>query len=194
MSNENVLCIATDWLQERFDLGRGYWTCTQDTINSFPYTFISRQYAENDFSHKQVIPYAIVFNRKGEVLSYERCGSEKRLSGLNSAGIGGHVNDSDGGNTLYSRVISGLRREINEELGIEVAQEQLTFLGMINEEETNVGHCHIGLVFKVMVESDQINYENEIYHPRWELPHLLDLSRFELWSALAIKLEQICHS
>jgi predicted NUDIX family phosphoesterase len=133
----------------------------------------------------------LVFDGEGKVLHYQRCGSEKRLSGLYSAGIGGHVNDADAGTSVYDIVVSGLKREMREELGIKITEAQLQFLGMINEEHSDVGHCHIGVVFKVMLENEQLCFEKEIGSPQWQYPHMLDLSCFELWSALAIKLEQL---
>lgn len=190
MKNENVLCIPTHVLRTGFELDKEFWLCSIDSLNSLPYTYVPRSHAEKDNSYKQVIPYVLVFDSESKVLHYQRCGSEKRLSGLYSAGIGGHVNDEDAGNSVYDIVVSGLKREMREELGIEITDTQLQFLGMINEEYTDVGHCHIGVVFKVIEENEQLCFESEIGHPEWQYPHMLDLSRFELWSALAIKLEQ----
>lgn len=190
MRDENVLCIPTGLLRGQFGLIEECWICSIDTLNALSQTYVPRSQAENDYSHKQVIPYVLVFDGEGKVLHYQRCGSEKRLSGLYSAGIGGHVNDADEGTSVYDIIVSGLKREMREELGIEITDTQLQFLGMINEEHTDVGHCHIGVVFKVIVENEQLCFESEIGHPEWQYPHMLDLSCFELWSALAIKLEQ----
>lgn len=190
MKNENVLCIPTHMLRSSFELDEEFWVCNIEALNSLPYTYVPRPKAEKDNSYKQVIPYVLVFDSESKVLHYQRCGSEKRLSGLYSAGIGGHVNDKDAGSSLFDNVVTGLKREMFEELGVDIAETQLQFLGMINEEHTNVGHCHIGVVFKVILENEQLCYEREIGHPQWQYPYMLDLSRFELWSALAIKLKQ----
>jgi predicted NUDIX family phosphoesterase len=191
MKNENVLCIPTHVLRTGFELDKEFWLCSIGELNSLSYTYVPRSQAEKDNSYKQIIPYVLVFDSEGKVLHYQRCGSEKRLSGLYSAGIGGHVNDEDAGNSVYDIVVSGLKREMREELGIEITDTQLQCLGMINEEYTDVGHCHIGVVFKVIEENEQLCFESEIGHPEWQYPHMLDLSCFELWSALAIKLEQL---
>jgi predicted NUDIX family phosphoesterase len=191
MKNENVLCIPTHVLRTGFELDKEFWLCSIGELNSLSYTYLPRSQAEKDNSYKQVIPYVLVFDGEGKVLHYQRCGSEKRLSGLYSAGIGGHLNDEDAGTSVYDIIVSGLKREMREELGIEITDTQLQFLGMINEEHTDVGHCHIGVVFKVMLGNKQLCFESEIGNPEWQYPHMLDLSCFELWSALAIKLEQL---
>lgn len=188
MKNENVLCTPINTLKKNFDLNRDYWVCNNNTIDLLSYEYIPRNEAEDDCTYKQIIPYALVFNSEGKLLYYRRCGSENRLSGLLSAGIGGHVNDKDGGTTLYGKIVSGLIREIKEELGQEINHNQLCLLGMINEDLTNVGHCHIGVVFKITSNEDQMIFENGLGNPLWGNTTELDLSCFELWSSLAIKL------
>jgi predicted NUDIX family phosphoesterase len=58
--------------------------------------FMERPAAENDPTHKQLIPYA-VFHHAGRYLTYTRGGSsgEKRLVAKRSIGIGGHINPID---------------------------------------------------------------------------------------------------
>ena len=137
--------------------------------------------------YKQIIPYAVVQNRNGEVLCYQRHGSEKRLADIFSVGIGGHVNDKDEGTLLLNRLIVGLRREFGEEVGISLSESQFELVGMINEEQTEVGHCHTGIVFKVAVDDESFIFDAEIGNPQWKRINDLDLSRFELWSALALR-------
>src|SRR5256886_3337903 len=58
--------------------------------------FLPRAQAENDPTHKQIVPYALLtFGDK--VLYYVRGkkAGEKRLVAKGSIGIGGHMNDSD---------------------------------------------------------------------------------------------------
>lgn len=188
MKNENVLCIPLDTLRKIFDLNRDYWVCNSNTIDFLSYEYIPRSEAEENFAYKQIIPYALVFNSEDKLFYYQRCGSEKRLSGLQSAGIGGHVNDKDLGTSLYEKIVSGLIREIKEELGIEINHNQLNLLGMINEDISAVGHCHIGVVFKIIANENHMTFENELGNPLWKKTNELDLSQFELWSSLAIKL------
>ena len=128
MKNENILCIPTHMLRASFELDEESWVCTIDELNSLPYTYVPRPQAEKDNSYKQVIPYVLVFDSESKVLHYQRCGSEKRLSGLYSAGIGGHVNDKDTGSSIFDIVVTGLKREMFEELGVDIAETQLQFL------------------------------------------------------------------
>lgn len=188
MKNENIVCVTTRNMQQHFDLSRNAWHASVEAINLLPFTFVPRPEAENDFSLKQLIPYAIVVDNEGKVLCYQRAGSEKRLSGIWSAGIGGHVNDLDAGESLYNILLNGLQREFHEEIGIELEPKNFSLAGMINEEETEVGHCHTGVVFKVTLPCTSLSFDSEISNPHWFAPHDIDYSKFELWSALAIKL------
>ena len=58
--------------------------------------FLARDDAEEDPSHKQIIPYAL-FHCQGRFLHYVRGGKggEKRLADKGSLGIGGHINSED---------------------------------------------------------------------------------------------------
>ncbi|MCR5570288.1 MAG: NUDIX domain-containing protein [Paludibacteraceae bacterium] len=188
MKKENVLCVPVNSLTDTFDINTGYWPTNKDSINKLPFIFKARELAESDFSHKQLIAYALVFNEIGELLHYQRCGSEKRLKGIWSAGIGGHTNDNDKGDSLYDTLTNGLIREFEEETGLKIKLEDIELLGMINEEQTEVGHCHTGVVFKITINPEKLVLDTEIGNPHWETPELLDLTKFELWSGLAIKL------
>jgi predicted NUDIX family phosphoesterase len=84
--------------------------------------------------------------------------------------------------------LQGLKREFREEVGVLLHDNDMELLGMINEEETAVGHCHTGVVFRVNVNSEQLKFDAEIGLPQWENPKDLDLGNFELWSGLALRL------
>lgn len=188
MKNENVICVPLDAMKVQFDLTKQLWKASVESINRLPFEYINRKVAETGFRHKQLIPYAVLQNEKGEVFCYQRHGSEKRLADIFSVGIGGHVNDHDTGETLLQRLINGLRREFKEEVGVSVSESQFQLAGMINEEETEVGYCHTGVVFRVAIENDDFRFDAEIGNPQWRRIDDLDLSEFELWSALALKL------
>ena len=190
MKDENVICVETSAIESAFDLSKQYWRVKIEVIDALRYEYVKRAVAEVDFNYKQVIPYAIVENRKGEVLCYQRCGSEKRLSDMFSVGIGGHVNDKDVGHSLYECLLSGLMREFSEEVGVNIHECQIELMGMINEDVTEVGHCHIGVVFKIVVDDSYLRFDSEIGNPQWVTMSNIDLSRFELWSNLALKLNE----
>ena len=80
MKDEKVLIIEVDQLNSHFDMSMESWQCTAQDINALPFSFKERRLAETDFLHKQVIPYILVYNHKGEILHYRRHGNETRLS------------------------------------------------------------------------------------------------------------------
>lgn len=191
MKDENVMCVPLDAMKKVFDMNEQFWMTNVAAIDLLPVLYINRKVAESDFLQKQLIPYAVLQNEQGEVFCYQRKGSEKRLADLYSVGIGGHVNDHDGGGTVSQRLINGLIREFREEVGAELSESQFVLAGMINEEKTEVGHCHTGVVFKVINGETDFKFNAEIGNPQWKKIDDLDLSKFELWSALALKLMRV---
>ena len=77
--------------------------------------------AEEDPSHKQLIPYC-VFRCGDRIFHYTRgkSGGESRLHAKISVGVGGHVNpvDMDGGKTGPDAYHAAVTREIEEELDL----------------------------------------------------------------------------
>lgn len=148
--------------------------------------FRCRRDIENDFSLKQIIPYVLVFNENDEILIYQRHGTEERLHNLWSLGIGGHVNSEDGNASDFTAtLIYGMKRECKEELGVEI--NDFSLLGIINEEKTEVGHAHIGIVFKTKVSS-HLPASDELKNWRFTNTDRLSNLKFELWSSLAMRL------
>lgn len=188
MKNEKIMCVPETQLQKSFNLPLQAWKVSVSEINQIEAIFVDRPVAETDFSLKQLIPYTILFNEDGKLLTYRRRGSEKRLSGIQSIGIGGHVNDKDVGVTTFDTLVNGMIREIKEEVGLSLLLSQIQLLGMINEDETEVGYCHIGIVFKVQLANETLSFDNEIADADWADPRDIELSNFELWSRLALKL------
>jgi predicted NUDIX family phosphoesterase len=110
--------------------------------------FLPRAQAENDPTHKQIIPYAIIAHG-GTVLHYVRGkkAGEQRLVAKGSIGIGGHMNDSD--ESLFAldeeAYRAGVEREVNEEITIEGAFED-RIVALLNDDTTEVGAVHLGIV------------------------------------------------
>jgi predicted NUDIX family phosphoesterase len=120
--------------------------------------FVPRSAAENDPSLKQLIPYA-VFRHNGKILHYTRGAKsgEKRLVSKGSIGIGGHINDSD--ESLFSfdqsAYHNAVRREIAEELRL-VGGFTERAVALINDDSTEVGKVHLGVVHLVDLESADV--------------------------------------
>ncbi|SUM33491.1 NUDIX hydrolase [Staphylococcus gallinarum] len=57
---------------------------------------------EEDPTYKQLISYCILENERDEILVYERLsgGGEARLHGQSSIGVGGHMNDVKGADSI----------------------------------------------------------------------------------------------
>lgn len=188
MKDENVLCVSCRIMNESFDMTVQHWKIDRSAIDKLPFVYLKRCEAEMNFEYKQIIPYAVFMNHNGEILCYQRHGSEKRLLDIYSVGIGGHVNDRDGGSTLSECLVSGLCREVTEEVGLSLDPDSIRMAGMINEEITEVGHCHTGVVFVVKIDNSCLSFDSEIGNPQWLKSADLDLSKFELWSGLALQL------
>jgi predicted NUDIX family phosphoesterase len=110
--------------------------------------FLPRAQAENDPTHKQIIPYAIIAH-DGTVLHYVRGkkAGEQRLVAKGSIGIGGHMNDTD--ETLFAwdenAYRAGVEREVGEEIKIESSFED-RIVALLNDDTTEVGRVHLGIV------------------------------------------------
>ncbi len=120
--------------------------------------FMERPAAEQDPTHKQLIPYTI-FHHQGHYLTYTRGGAsgEKRLVAKRSIGIGGHINPVDEaqdglGQSLY---FNGVEREINEELVLQGSHTQRV-IGLINDDSNEVGSVHLGVVHVFDLSDDKV--------------------------------------
>jgi predicted NUDIX family phosphoesterase len=112
--------------------------------------WLDRVVAEDDPSHKQLIPYVVVRDRSGSlerVFLMERtdAGGDPRLHRRATIGVGGHLNPVDDG---ADPLEAGLRREWREELdaGWEPA---FVPIGLLNDDRNSVGSVHLGVVFEV---------------------------------------------
>ena len=112
--------------------------------------WIERSVAENDDNFKQLIPYILLTNSQGLLATYPRRGTEARLHGSWSLGLGGHINTSDQSQTdpqtWRNLLYTGLKRELSEEFPSSVPGHT-HFLGVINENLSAVGRVHLGVVF-----------------------------------------------
>ncbi|HUF62170.1 MAG TPA: hypothetical protein VMN36_08860 [Verrucomicrobiales bacterium] len=155
--------------------------------------FLDRAAAEDDPSHKQIIPYAL-FHHNGRFLRYVRgSGSgEQRLASRASIGIGGHINQSDHdsaslGKNLY---LTGVEREIREELIIGGPYRQ-RIVALINDDSNEVGSVHLGIVHIFDLENADIQANEPdigeiVFLPPFSLRAEKD--RLESWSQLCLEI------
>jgi predicted NUDIX family phosphoesterase len=116
--------------------------------------YLNRTEAEQDKRFKQLIPYALIICQD-KILRYRRGrgGQESRLHGLYSVGVGGHISEEDHG--LFTERLGyheAMRRELREEVAIDVTKE--TAVAVINDDSTDVGSVHLGVVHVVRVPDD----------------------------------------
>jgi predicted NUDIX family phosphoesterase len=194
-ADENVLVIS----RELFDrLGAFEGICFEtdrylpqilDPANNY---FLNRDLAEDDPSHKQIIPYAI-FRHGDRYLHYVRGGGsgEKRLAAKGSIGIGGHINDTDHAASSLDKdtYTIGVEREIDEELNLTGGHTQ-EILGLINDDSNEVGKVHLGVVHLFTLESDEVtsaedNIENLTFLTLEELAERRD--SLETWSRICLE-------
>src|SRR5262245_7387101 len=152
--------------------------------------YLNRSDAEQDKRYKQLIPYVLVIcNRK--ILRYRRGrgGQEKRLHDLYSVGVGGHISEDDAG--LFSKNVGyhdAMRRELMEEVAVEGANEAA--VAVINDDSTEVGYVHFGVVHVMYVPSEIVaGRRSGIVAPEFIpiVAAVSDLSVYESWSRFCLE-------
>ncbi len=120
--------------------------------------FLARATAENDPTHKQIIPYAILACGD-RVLHYVRGkkAGEQRLVAKGSIGIGGHLNDNDESLFAWDEAAyrAGVEREVNEEVQIDTPFED-RIVALLNDDTTEVGRVHLGVVHVFQLEKPEV--------------------------------------
>jgi predicted NUDIX family phosphoesterase len=152
-----------------------------------------RSEMEEDPSFKQLIPYVIFkhVNEDGEVSIFQYTrgkGGEKRLHAKRSVGVGGHISSDDADADL-DPYREGMRRELEEEVAIGSKYEDQC-VGMINDDDTEVGKVHLGVVHIFTVETPDVSPREDGIAEAGFLPLSeirADIEQFESWSQIALK-------
>jgi len=155
--------------------------------------FMDRAAAEDDPSHKQLIPYCI-FRCGDQILHYTRgkAGGESRLHAKISVGVGGHINpiDTGEGRTGPAAYHAAVAREIAEEL--EIGDPiTLHIIALLNDESNPVGQVHLGIVHLIEMDSTAVISREDALSDLAFSP-LADLNgewfdRLETWSQICIR-------
>lgn len=185
-------CLPPSWVAPKAVHPMGIEQfCT--TCRNAGFQFRQREAVESDPSFKQIIPY-ILFQTddRASMAVYRRSGSEKRLHELWSVGIGGHINPDDGSDVLQdfkTVLIAGMNRELSEEIIVRPDEAACEFIGMINEEMTEVGSVHLGAVFRISTaEPERVEPGEELSDFQWMTTEKIEALNLELWSRLAMEL------
>lgn len=148
---------------------------------------------EEDPSYKQLISYVIIKSDGDDAtLVYKRLsgGGESRLHGLLSIGVGGHMNDVPEVSDIDSKLSINAARELEEEVGLSAeAVKEMEIMGLINDDDNEVGKVHIGLVLSVKVDPSTVaSKEEDTLELIWEKDeNLKGMSPYESWSELIIR-------
>jgi len=188
---EHVLVVPTLLFHE---LGHFQGFCSQstsylDTLLDPSYTsYRPRDQVEYDPSYKQLIPYC-VFRHAGRVFHYKRgtLQGEGRLHSKRSIGIGGHISSVDHTET-GSTYREGMRREIDEEVHVDCGFTDRC-VGLINDDLTDVGKVHLGIVHVFELDAPQVRpREESIIETGFAEPAQLrsDGEQFETWSQICL--------
>jgi predicted NUDIX family phosphoesterase len=159
-------------------------------------SYRARGEVEQDPGFKQLIPYVIFrytdTQNKINVFQYTRGKGmgEGRLHSKRSVGIGGHISAiDDNPNLNASPYEEGMRRELDEEVEIDTPYTSKC-VGLINDDQTEVGRVHLGVVHLFDVERPAVrSRETDIlesgFKPVAEI--LQDLKGFETWSQICME-------
>lgn len=187
---EMVLTVPAQLLKEKFGTSAEKLIVTDEAeFISFVQEhreYVPRSLAETDDTKKQIIAYLLI--RCGDKTFMTRrlkAQSEKRLHDRRSVGIGGHINDGDGEKTA---VKEGMERELHEEVFIG-NDYSCRFLGIINDDSTEVGTVHAGLCYEISLSSPDCKVrETEKMEGIWADKTMLEESyeNMENWSKIVL--------
>ncbi len=138
--------------------------------------------AECDPSFKQVIPYVVLTHRPtNRIYVTTRIGGDERLVTQSSIGLGGHMDMGEG-------IVECLCRELKEEVGLDGRDFMvLAFNGYIYSSKTEVDSVHMGLLFMVSTDKENITcLEEDKLTGGWytvkEIGEMRDAGKLESWS------------
>jgi predicted NUDIX family phosphoesterase len=193
---ERVLVVPTALLH-RLGYFQGFTSDVDryldDLLSPENTSYRPRSEMEQDPGYKQLIPYVIfrhtTASGRHSIFRYTRGSGqgEQRLHRKHSVGIGGHISVEDASET--SPYEEGMRRELAEEVTIETPVRSRC-VGLLNDDQTEVGKVHLGVVHIFDVETPDVRpREAEIVDARFvALEELLaDLDGFETWSQICLQ-------
>ncbi len=153
--------------------------------------YLPRGEMETNPDFKQLIPY-VLFEYESpdglQLFRYTRGNGqgESRLHAKQSVGIGGHISSLDNGaESIYAQ---GMERELSEEVLIETPYSA-RLAGLINDDETEVGRVHLGIVHVFRVDRPSVRArEADILDAGFADAGSIksELDRYESWSQICV--------
>ncbi len=195
---ERVLVVPTQLFH-----GLGYFQGFTRDVDRYLDELLSGEHAsyrprgemETDPSFKQLIPYMIFryVSPSGEanIFQYTRGTGqgEQRLHSKVSVGVGGHISTVDVRDDGSDPYHTGMRRELEEEVIVETPFRD-TVVGLINDDKTEVGRVHLGVVHMLDVEQPNVRpREEDIVDAgfRTLTETMTRLDEMESWSSICMK-------
>jgi predicted NUDIX family phosphoesterase len=197
--SELVLCLQADQVYALFNARPSVttWFPADDELidDWFPdvtKAFLPRSIAEHDTSWLHVCTYSVLTSGD-KVFAYRRgkSGSESRLHGALSIGVGGHVglDDYDNIDGIGSDMLAmAALREIEEEL-FTGSQRGFGLDGLIADDSTPVNSVHLGAVYRMTVDRDRVKVREDcLAEPQWlTVAELIGRqSEMEVWSRIVL--------
>ena len=148
--------------------------------------FRPRAEVESQPEWQQVIPHLVV-RSDDRLLAMRRlrAGTERRLRGQVTIGVGGHINAGDG--DLASAWVAGCQREWAEEVVCARTVEGVA-VGLIKDDAGAVGQVHLGVLILVDVEDAEVGVR-EHHKLEGRMTPIAELSvhylEMETWSQFA---------
>lgn len=162
---------------------------------SVVYSF--RRDCEKNPNYKQIIPYCLLCcDGKFFVMHRKDAGGEKRLHGRSSLGVGGHMNPIPEIASVKTLIAENIIREITEEVAItDVAGKETRFdfpklVGLLNDDDNEVGAVHLGVFFILNLPADgtivKVRETDQLAGKFMSLPEIQDLPNLEPWSEIIV--------
>jgi predicted NUDIX family phosphoesterase len=182
-ANEQVMVVERETLAEFLIESGLVQERTDEILDAIMdrHFFLDRPTAETSPQYKQIIPYVLI--RHGDayfLLQRTPKQTETRLHHKLSLGIGGHINPDT------PDLFDGLQKELEEEVEV-VGDYDLTFVGILNDDTTDVGRVHLGAVYVLDAHDGNVHVrETEKMSGRWVARGELAAHReaMETWSQI----------
>ncbi|MEX0865906.1 MAG: phosphoesterase [Pirellulales bacterium] len=199
VQTERVLVIPTSKFHEL-----GYFQGFSTEVGTYlPELFDARHTSyrprdemEENPAFKQLIPYCLFEYHdpvQGLMLFQYTRGNgqgEQRLHAKRSLGIGGHISTEDEDSAAEGGSYeAGMQRELSEEVSIETEYQQ-RLVGILNDDETEVGRVHLGVVHLFTVDSPnvaprELDIADARFVPVGEIA--ANVAQFETWSQICLR-------
>lgn len=155
---ESVLAVDTSEVQKYLkDKKYSLLTENKDDILQTIYNnykFLIREEVEDDLNYRQIIPYCLLnFGEKYILFERLKKQSEMRLHLKFSLGAGGHINEQDNASQPFKIIENCIQRELDEEIIVNYnISENITYIGALNDEMSEVSKSHLGLLFEIKLK------------------------------------------